>query len=83
MMMVKQGFKRIRYYAAVSHYTLGRYLAERDTAFNDGRKLASHYPHADKVQARRFLVLSDHSLVLNDCLQLFYHYRTLANTPAS
>jgi len=58
-------------------------LAERDTAFNDGRKLASYYPNADKVQAGQFLVLSDHSLLLNDCLQLFYHYRTLANTPAS
>lgn len=58
-------------------------LAERNTEFNDGHKLASYYPNVDKLQASRFLVLSDHSLLLNDCQQLFYHYRALAHTPSA
>lgn len=57
-------------------------LAERDSALNEAQKLASYYPNAEKARARRWLVLSDHSLLLAQCLQLFYHYRTLADAPA-
>lgn len=58
-------------------------LTERNAEFNEGRELASYRPNADKMQARRLLVLSDHSLLLNDCQQLFYHYRTLAHAGSS
>lgn len=57
-------------------------LAARNTEFNKGHALASYYPNVDKAQAKRWLVLSDHSLLLNECLQLFYHYRTAAHAPS-